>query len=193
MTFCKLLLLTFGFPFPRTLKSWIDFMDGPNYPSPYCYFCSTSLHLQIQVLYSIIASTLGLFYFSRWTLGHLQYGNIASGLVSPRRSQVTISCYKTSPEITSETKRGRKHHRRSKHDDDTEARYLITEFSRSSILQRIRVTTTHGRSPSTAAPSRYAMSPCGYNRHASLFMRDPRTKSDSYSSPIPSTTPSPKL
>ena len=165
MTFCKLLLLTFGFPFPRTLKSWIDFMDGPNYPSPYCYFCSTSLHLQIQVLYSIIASTLGLFYFSRWTLGHLQYGNIASGLVSPRRSQVTISCYKTSPEITSETKRGRKHHRRSKHDDDTEARYLITEFSRglhlrgtdygrSSPIQHITAYQSYNDSRSVAAGSR---------------------------------------
>ena len=35
---------------------------------------------------------------------------------------------KPAPKSTSVAKRGRKHHR-SKHDDDTEARYLITEFS----------------------------------------------------------------
>jgi DNA-directed RNA polymerase subunit L len=81
--------------------------------------------------------------------------------------------------------------------DDTETQYLVTEFSRSLHLrgtdyglsspiqhiQRIRVTTTHSRSPPAAAPSRYAKSLCGYNRHAPLFMREPRIESDSYSSP----------
>ncbi len=90
--------------------------------------------------------------------------------------------------------RGRKHYRRSKHDDDTEAPYLITEFSRSlhlqgidkghsSPIQHIRVTMTHGRSPLAAAPSRYVMSLCGYNRYAPLFMREPIIESDCYFSP----------
>ena len=101
------------------------------------------------------------------------------------------------PKSTSVAKRGRKHHRRSKHDDDTETRYLVMEFSRSIHLwgtyygrsspihhiQRMRVTTTHGQTLPAAAPSRYAKSSCGYNRHAPLFMRDPRIESNSYSSP----------
>lgn len=116
------------------------------------------------------------------------------GLRRKRRVFVT----KPTQKLTSKTKHGRKHYSRFKHDDDTEARCLLTWFSRSlysqdtdygcsSPIQHITVYQSYnnlGRTLLAATPSHYTKSSSyGYNRSTPLLKSEPRIESDFYSIP----------